>query len=120
MTAEHKPRKMAEVLSGFGIAVEDIARQIGISPKTLRLHYADELALGHVKANAAIAQRLYNIAMGPGREAVTACIFWLKTRAGWSEYSPPPTPKPPGKKEMAEAEAVSAAADTGWDDLIRH
>ncbi len=56
----------------------DIARVVGIDPKTLRKHYRDELDTGHVK----VAENLYREATGEGREAVTAAIFWLKTRAG--------------------------------------
>ncbi len=50
-------------------------------------HYRDELDDGHVKANAKVAENLYRKATGEGREAVTAAIFWLKTRAGWKETS---------------------------------
>ncbi len=32
-----------------------------------------------------MAENLYRKATGEGREAVTAAIFWLKTRAGWKE-----------------------------------
>ncbi len=50
-------------------------------------YYRDELDDGHVKANAKVAENLYRKATGEGREAVTAAIFWLKTRAGWKETS---------------------------------
>ena len=52
-----------------------------------RAHYRDELDDGHVKAKAKVAENLYRKATGEGREAVTAAIFWLKTRAGWKETS---------------------------------
>ncbi len=39
------------------------------------------------KANVRAAENLYRKATGDGREAVTAAIFWLKTRAGWKETS---------------------------------
>ena len=32
----------------------------------------------------------YRKATGEGREAVTAAIFWLKTRAGWRETNQRP------------------------------
>jgi hypothetical protein len=35
-----------------------------------------------------VAENLYRKATGEGREAVTAAIFWLKTRAGWRESRP--------------------------------
>ena len=63
----------------------EIAGVIGIDAKTLRKHYRHELDHGHIKANARVAENLYRKATGEGREAVTAAIFWLKTRAGWKE-----------------------------------
>ena len=43
------------------------------------------IASGGIKANARVAESLYRKATGEGREAVTAAIFWLKTRARWKE-----------------------------------
>lgn len=89
MTAQFKPtpehRKQVESLAGFGIIEPEIARFLGIDPKTLRKYFADELATGHIKANAAVAQSLYKKALGDGNQSVTAAIFFLKTRAGWKE-----------------------------------
>jgi len=74
-------------MAGYGVAESDIGRVIGIDPKTLRKHYRDELDLGHVKANAKVAENLFRKATGEGRESVTAAIFLLKTRARWKETS---------------------------------
>ncbi len=79
--------RQVEAMAGYGVPEIDIARVLGIDPKTLRKHYRDELDTGHVKANAKVAENLYRKATGEGREAVTAAIFWLKTRAGWKETS---------------------------------
>jgi hypothetical protein len=85
----HRPepatRRQVEAMAGYGIPEADIARVIGIDAKTLRKHYRQELDLGHVKANAKVAENLFRKATGEGREAVTAAIFWLKTRARWKE-----------------------------------
>ena len=82
----HKPdpaqRKQVETLAAYGIPAEDIARVVGIDPKTLRKHYRDELDLGETKANAQVAGFLFNAARNGN---VTAQIFWLKTRARWKE-----------------------------------
>lgn len=72
-------------MAGYGVPEDDIALTVDISGPTLRKHYRRELDLGHVKANAAVAQSLYKKATGDGTSAVTAAIFWLKTRAGWKE-----------------------------------
>ena len=85
----HRPetagRRQVEAMAAYGVPEIDIARVIGIDPKTLRKHYRDELDTGSIKANSRIAESLYKKAMGDGPQSVTACIFWLKTRAQWKE-----------------------------------
>jgi len=85
----HKPdafhRRQVEAMSGYGVPEVDIARVIGIDPKTLRKHYRDELATGQIKATAKVAEFLFRKATTDGSQAVTAAIFWLKTRGGWRE-----------------------------------
>jgi hypothetical protein len=78
-------RRQVEAMAAYGIPETDIARVLGIDPKTLRKHYRDELDTGSIKANSRIAESLYRKAMGDGPQSVTACIFWLKTRARWKE-----------------------------------
>ncbi|MDQ3559446.1 MAG: hypothetical protein M3453_09740, partial [Pseudomonadota bacterium] len=64
-----------------------IVKVLDIDPETLRFHYRRELEASHVRTNAKVAENLYRKATGDGREAVTAAIFWLKTRARWKETS---------------------------------
>lgn len=84
----HKPdalhRRQVEAMAGYGVPEADIARYRNRrqdSPKALprrtgyRPHQGDDQGRGD----------LYRKATGEGREAVTAAIFWLKTRAGWKE-----------------------------------
>jgi len=82
----HKPdlaqRRQVEAMAAYGIPEADIARVVGVDPKTLRKHYRDELDMGETKANAQVAGFLFNSAR-TGK--VTAQIFWLKTRARWRE-----------------------------------
>lgn len=80
-------RRQVEAMAGYGVPETDIARVLGIDPKTLRKHYRDALDTGHVVANAKVAESLFRKATGEGRQSVTAAIFWLKTRAGWKETS---------------------------------
>lgn len=75
-------RRQVEAMAAYGIPEPDIARVVGIDPKTLRKHYRDELDLGTTKANAQVAGFLFNSAKNGN---VTAQIFWLKTRARWRE-----------------------------------
>ena len=76
-------RLKVETLAAYGIPIPDIARVVGLDPKTLYKYYRLELDVGHVRANVTVAQNLFRIATGDGREAVVAAIFWLKTRAHW-------------------------------------
>ena len=78
-------RRQVEAMSAYGVPEVDVARVLGIDPKTLRKHYRDELDTGSIKANSRMAENLYRKAMGDGPQAVTATIFWLKTRAQWKE-----------------------------------
>ena len=82
----HKPtdetRARVESLSAAGTRYEDIAAYLGITRATLDKYYKDELKIGTIKANAAIANTLYKQALDGN---TTAAIFWLKTRAGWRE-----------------------------------
>jgi hypothetical protein len=109
-----KDRKTVESMAGYGIPPDDIARVIGISAPTLRKWYSHELETGHIKANSQVAQSLYQKAMGSGQGAVTACIFWLKVRAGWVE--PKPWDEAPiGRKEqLQQAAATAGGASTEW------
>ena len=75
-------RSRVESLAAAGIRNEDIALYLGITRPTLDKYYKEELKIGNIKANAAVAQTLYKQAMDGN---TTAAIFWLKTRAGWRE-----------------------------------
>jgi len=85
-------RAQVSALYSYGIPQEEIARFLNIDPKTLRLHYRDELDSAHVKANAAVGRFLYQNAsgqtLGSGAthsDCVRAAMFWAKTRMGWRE-----------------------------------
>jgi len=82
----HQPdpsqRRQVEALAAYGIPADDMARVVGVDPKTLRKHYREELDLGQTRANAQVASFLFNSAKSGN---VTAQIFWLKTRARWRE-----------------------------------
>ena len=75
-------RSKVRHLSGVGLPQDDIAKILECSPKTLRKHFRRELDLGSVEANAMIAGYLYQSAKGGN---VAAQIFWLKSRARWTE-----------------------------------
>lgn len=84
----HKPtdelRKQVEAMSAYGVPQKEIGRVIGIDDKTLKKHYSEELERATDRANMKIASMLYKKAVGGD---TTCMIFWLKTRAKWSERS---------------------------------
>src|SRR5260370_2109697 len=80
-------REQVRTMSAYGIKQEDIAKVLGFrSPKTLRVHFREELDRGAIEANAQVAQSLFKMATSCRYPATT--IFWLKTRARWREDSP--------------------------------
>ncbi len=89
MTAKHEPthetRALVEQLAAFGIPQADIAKMVKVAKNTLLRHYAEELETGAIKANAKVAGALFKAATGTGQGAITAAIFWLKTRARWKD-----------------------------------
>jgi hypothetical protein len=82
----HAERQLVQLHSTIGTPQDVIAQLIGIDTKTLRKHYRAELDLATAQANAAIGGALFNKAKGGD---TTAMIFWMKTRARWSENAPP-------------------------------
>lgn len=86
MPAAHKPddetREQVRNYAIVGTPQEDIAAALGVSEKTLRKHYRDELDFAATEATANVGGALYRNAMSGN---VAAQIFWMKTRAGWRE-----------------------------------
>jgi hypothetical protein len=78
-----KTRAEVSALCSFGITQDEIATYLDIDIKTLCKHYRKELDTGAIKANAAMAKRLFDAGIKDG--SVPAMIFWLKTRARWRE-----------------------------------
>ena len=77
--------RMVTQLAGLGLPHKQICSILDISKPTLYKYYNNDLVKGKATANAKISENLFKIATGTGREAVTACIFWLKTQARWTE-----------------------------------
>jgi len=102
-TAEQ--RRMVRSMAAYGIQQEEIAHCVGIrSTKTLRRHFREDLDRAGVKANAQVAQTLFQMATS-GKNAL-ATMFWLRARAGWRDNvvsftrpaDPPPFIVTPEKK----------------------
>jgi len=76
-------RYFVEELAGQGVSQEDIARMVALqSPKKLRKYFPDEVDLGALRANHAVAKTLYE--MATSGDSASATVFWLKCRARWT------------------------------------
>lgn len=78
-------RETVKSMAASGFTHEAIARCLGtkgIDDKTMRKHFRQELDTSMTKANAAVANKVYNLAMAGN---VAAMFFWLKCRARWQE-----------------------------------
>jgi hypothetical protein len=83
-------------MSSMGFRQEEIAKVFGISPKTLRKHYRQELDASAIEANFQVTETLFKMATSGTNTA--ASIFWVKTRCNPRLDPPPKTsaPTPPG------------------------
>lgn len=116
-----KERAQCKALAGMGVPHTDIAIVLQISTPTLRRHFRAELDGGAIEANAKVAQSLFKQATDAQKPSVVACIFWLKTRAGWTEPAAadkPPREEAPGKKEQQNRAARTAQKGTDWEGLL--
>lgn len=89
-------RRQVKSFSAIGTKQSDTAQRLGITEKTLRKYFREELDSGELEANAKVAQTLFKMACSGENTAAT--IFWLKTRASWRErphtVAIPPAPAP--------------------------
>lgn len=116
-----KDRLNVEVLAGFAIPTEKIAKVIGIDQNTLLKHYAPEIARGGATVEANLVKNLLRLAGGSDGTALKAIMFSLQCRFGWSMFAPSAPsapPKPLGKKEEANLVALTAHEDTDWSGLV--
>ena len=119
-----KQRAQVKIAKAAGLTHAQIAGLIGIDEKTMVKHLGVELATANAEAITTVANNLYRRAVSQEKEAVTAAIFWLKTRAGWRdvqalEHSGPdggPIPiqrrEPATAKELEQIAARLKAADS--------
>ena len=80
-----KEKNQVRLMAAMGIPQKNIAKIIGLSDESLRKHFRDDLDTGMDRANLAVGSNLFNIATSSKAGNVSAAIFWLKTRARWSD-----------------------------------
>jgi hypothetical protein len=102
-------REKVAALASYGIPQADIAREVGVSDRTLRKRFRDELDLGTVRANALVAATCFSMARSGTNPAAT--FFWLKCRAGWRETVDLSLTARQGARQIQEALAEMEKAD---------
>jgi hypothetical protein len=78
-------RRMVRAMSAYGVPQIEICKVVGISDRTLRKAFREELDRAAVEANAKVAEVCFRMATSGTVPAAT--FFWLKTRAGWREVN---------------------------------
>jgi hypothetical protein len=84
------PESKAKVigLSCNGVTQAKIAAHLGITEKTMRLHYREQLDFGVEALLSRVLANLASIACrGKGNAAVSACKYLLSCRGGYREHS---------------------------------
>ncbi len=109
-------RYRVSVLAAARMPKIDIASALGIDPKTLDKHFADELSTGIAKRNSEVLMATFRAAKGGN---VAAVKVWLARQ----EPMPPMVAgaEPPlGKKAQAERDAAIAHEGNEWGELVKH
>lgn len=99
--------RMVKHLAAMGTSVTEIALLMQIAVGTLQKHYADELMLGPVEANTAVAETMFSIAIDRDHPACAkVAMFWLDRRGG-EEWR-----RPTKKIEVAHKDAAPRTVDS--------
>lgn len=89
LTDENKAR--VEMGAACGMPISGIAKEVGCAKDTLRKYFSEELSHGKQKMLAKVAKTIFQGAIGDPDEGIRpnypACMFILKTQAGWKETS---------------------------------
>lgn len=125
---DHKPtvasRRRVEIAAGAGMPHEGIAQALKIDAKTLRKHYAVELASGANVKRMQVLESLFAQARKGSTSAARAYLAHvpkfdvLPVAGSGAEGAPVPKPEKLGKKQQAQLDAVGAEAGSGWDGLL--
>jgi hypothetical protein len=100
-------RVLVTLAAALGTPHDDIAAILKCSEKTVEKYFAEELKVGSVRANIAVAGNLFKAATGdPSKLAtVKAAIWWTISRMGWRAGAP-------------AGPAAKAAADEAYDRQV--
>lgn len=112
-------KREVEEMTSCGMSEDDIARAIGCSTPTLRVHFQEELLTGRSKRRREVIKLLFKSARGGN---VTAQKKLEDMTAMAATIRPPEAPQPKvqklGKKEQAIADAQNPDPNSTLGDLI--
>lgn len=75
------------MMVSVGMTADDIAEYLGVPTEELLKKYGRVVKNGSVEANFKVAERLYKLATESSNQsqALQACMFWMRVKAGWLE-----------------------------------
>ena len=117
--ATDESRRFVESMTAYGVTQDEICAVLKISLPTLHKYYRYEIDAAAPKANAKVAEALYNKATKGGDTA--AIIFWLKSRAQWRTADSEHTFNVKGNVDhnhrmVPDGRAVIAAIRAEWEE----
>ena len=104
-------RKVTNAAAG-GMSHEEIAVALGIARNTLEKHFGTELSSGALNRRMEVLDAMARTALKGNVSAQKSFLAMTPTLAA------PPAEEPKGKKAQAQADAVTAANGTDWNDLL--
>lgn len=120
-------RRRVSVAAGAGMTREEIAIAIGIDRDTLAKYYEAELSKGALERRMEVFQGLHAAAKRGNSGAAKAYLAIAPQMAApplpdapaaGESAAPPPKTAPLGKKEQAQADAITAQVGTEWGSLL--
>lgn len=114
-------RRQVSIAAGGGMRHIDIATALGISRETLEKYFQAELSAGALARRMEVLQALHAAAKKGSSSAARAYLQHEATPAvppAPQPDAPAPKAEPLGKKAQAQADAVTAARGTDWDNLL--
>jgi len=109
-------RRMVRNAAATGMSHEEIAIALEIHRHTLEKHFADDLAGGALKRQMEFRDALARAGLKGNVSALKQLMQMTPTLA--APRVEPEKPEKLGKKDQANADAVTAAAGTDWADLL--
>lgn len=107
-------RRRVAVAAGAGMSHEEIAIGLGITRPTLSKHFEKELSQGAYEKRLEVLDAMHRMAKKGNVAAQKAYVALTPAAAA----PPVAKPAPIGKKEQAQADAVTAGQGTEWGELL--